>query len=89
MGETTLGIAYPNAHQGKSYSGPIRLIPEITVQAVHYNGVHPSLDPEEQTTIWMMICDPLTFPENLKLLLKEGLAKLCPPGIVPLEYGAL
>jgi hypothetical protein len=34
----------------------------------------------------MMTCAPLTFPEDLKLLLKEGLAKLCPIGIVPREY---
>jgi hypothetical protein len=32
---------------------------------------------------------PLTVNEDLKFLLKEGLAKLCPIGIVPLEYEAL
>ena len=37
----------------------------------------------------MMTCAPLTFPEDFKLLLEEGLAKLCPPGIVPREYEAL
>jgi hypothetical protein len=37
----------------------------------------------------MMICAPLAFPEDLKLLLKEGMAKLCPIGIVPREYEAL
>ena len=36
-----------------------------------------------------MTCAPLTVPEDLKLLLKEGLAKLCPIGIVPREYEAL
>ena len=35
-----------------------------------------------------MTCAPLIFPEDLKLLLKEGLSKLCPPGIVPREYEA-
>ena len=59
------------------------------VQVVHCNGLHPSLEPGEQTTIWLMTCTPLTFPEDLKLFLKEGLAKLCPPGIVPREYEAL
>ena len=34
-------------------------------------------------------CAPLTFLEDLKLLLKEGLAKLCPIGIAPWEYEAL
>jgi len=37
----------------------------------------------------MMTCAPHTFPEDLKLLLREGLAKLCPLGIVPREYEAL
>jgi hypothetical protein len=37
----------------------------------------------------MMTRAPLLFPEDLKVLLREGLAKLCPPGLVPLEYEAL
>jgi len=37
----------------------------------------------------MMNCAPLAFPEDLKLLLKDGMAKLCPIGIVPREYEAL
>ena len=37
----------------------------------------------------MMTCAPLIFHEDLQLLLKEGLAKLCPIGIVPREYEAL
>ena len=38
----------------------------------------------------MMTCAPLTFPEDLKLLLKEGLAKLvCPRVVVPPEYEAV
>jgi len=56
---------------------------------VHYNGLHPSLEHGDQTVIWMMTCAPLTFPEDLKLLLKEGMEKLCPIGIVPREYAAL
>jgi hypothetical protein len=36
-----------------------------------------------------MTCAPLTYPEDLKLLLKEGLTKLCPICIVPREYEAL
>jgi len=47
------------------------------------------IDPGYQTTIWMMTCAPLTFPEDLNILLKEGQAKLCPIGIVPREYEAL
>jgi hypothetical protein len=56
---------------------------------MHCNGLHPDLDPGYQTTIWIMTCAPLTFLEDLKLSLKEGLAKLCPIGIVPREYEAL
>ena len=59
------------------------------MQAVHCNGLHPSLEHGEQTVIWLMTCAPLTYPEDLKLLLKEGLTKLCPIGIVPREYEAL
>jgi hypothetical protein len=59
------------------------------VHVVYCNGLHRGFDPEDQTIIWMMTCTPLTFPEDLKLLLKEGLAKLCPIGTVPREYKAL
>ena len=86
--ESTLGIAQLRACRGRFYSGPIKLTPEISVQAVHCSGLHPGLDPGDQTIIWMMTCAPLTFPEDLKLILKEGMAKLCPIGIVPREYEA-
>ncbi len=32
---------------------------------------------------------PLVQPEDFKLLLKEGIVKLCPPGIVAREYDLL
>ncbi len=32
---------------------------------------------------------PMTQPEDFKLLLREGIAKLCPPGIVTREYNSL
>jgi len=87
---TILGIVQLRACQGRSYSGPIKLTPEISVLAKHCNGLHPSLDPGDQTIIWMMTSAPLIFPEDLKLILKEGMAKLCPIGIiVPREYEAL
>ncbi len=37
----------------------------------------------------MMTCAPLTNPEDLKVLIKEGLVKICPPALVPKEYEAL
>jgi hypothetical protein len=37
----------------------------------------------------MMTCSTLTHPEDLKILTREGIAKLCPPSIVAREYEAL
>ncbi len=37
----------------------------------------------------MMTCAPLTAPEDLKVLIKEGLIKICPPVLVPKEYEAI
>ena len=37
----------------------------------------------------MMTCAPLAVPEDLKVLIKEGLSKICPTGNVPHEYEAL
>jgi len=31
----------------------------------------------------------MTNPEDLKVLIKEGLIKICPPTLVPKEYEAL
>ena len=56
---------------------------------MHCNGLHLSLESGHQNVIWMMTCAPLTFPEDLKLLFKEGLAKLCPPSIITREYEAI
>ena len=88
-GENTLNIAQLRACQGRSYSCPIKLTQEILVQEVHCNVLHPGLDPGDQAIIWMMTCAPLIFHEVLKLLLEEGMAKLCPIDIVPREYEAL
>ncbi len=37
----------------------------------------------------MMTCSTLTHPEDLKILIREGTAKLCSPVIVAREYDAL
>jgi len=37
----------------------------------------------------MMSYTPLTVPEYLKVLIREGITKICPPGNVPREYEAL
>ena len=76
-----MGIAHLRACQGRSYHGPIKLTPKIAVLVVYCTGLHPSLDSGEQTVILMTICAPLTVLEDLKFLFKEGLAKLCQPGM--------
>jgi hypothetical protein len=75
-----MGIAHLGALHGKSYSGPIRLSLEIMTKAVHCNGQHPSLEHGEHTTLWMMTCAPLAVPEDLKVLVREGLSKSAPRG---------
>ena len=37
----------------------------------------------------MMTCTSLTVLEDLKVIITEGLSKICPPGNVPREYEAL
>jgi hypothetical protein len=59
------------------------------VKAVHCNGRHPCLEDGEQDTIWIMTCSPLISPEDLKVLIREGISKICPLANVPREYEAL
>ncbi len=88
-GESTLGLTHLNCCGGKSYSGPIPLTPDIQVNVIHCNGRHPSLVTGSESTILMMTCSTLTYPEDLKILINEGIAKLCPLGIVAREYDSL
>jgi len=88
-GEDTLGIAHYRLCDGKSYSRLIQLTSEVAVNAIHCNGRHPSIDGDEQLVIRMMTTFLLAHPEDLKLLLREGIEKLCPPGIVTREYNSL
>ena len=37
----------------------------------------------------MMTCAPMSAPEDLKVLIKEALVKICPPALVPKEYETL
>jgi hypothetical protein len=53
--------------------------PDTHVCALHCNGVHPNPPEGAQDTIYMMMCSPLSAPEDLKVLIKEGIAKLCNP----------
>ena len=36
--------------------------------------------------MYLMNCAPLSTPEDLKVLIREGISKLCPPGLVPSTY---
>ncbi len=36
-----------------------------------------------------MTCNPLSSPEDLKVLIREGITKLCPPDLVKPSYEAL
>ena len=54
--------------------GPIRIAPELVVKAVRCN-----MEDGEQVTIWLMICNPLTFPDDLKVLIRERFSKIPPP----------
>jgi hypothetical protein len=36
-----------------------------------------------------MTCSPLSAPEDLKVLIREGISKVCPPELVPASYEEL
>ncbi len=84
-----MGIAQSQCCEGKSYSSLIRVQPDTYVRALHCNGLHPNPPEGVQDTIYMMTCSPLSAPEDLKVLLKEGISKLCIPDQVQTAYEAL
>ena len=75
--------------EGQSYSGPLIVHPDTIVRAVHCNGRHPSLPEGDQDVIYLMPCTPLSATEELKVLIREGIPKLCPPDLVLPSYEAL
>ncbi len=79
VGEIAMGITHSQCCEGKSYSAPIRVQPDTYVRSQHCNGLHPNPPEGVQVTIYMMTCSPLSAPEDLKVLLKEGISKLCSP----------
>ena len=50
-GENTLGIAQLHCCSGRSYSGQIQLTPDVSVNAIHCNGRHPSIEGDGQPVI--------------------------------------
>ena len=78
-GEVALENFHLNNCCGKSYSGPIHLTHKIEMKDIHCNDRHPSMDDGAQETIWLMTCAPLAVLEDLKVLIREGFFKICPP----------
>ena len=74
---------------GKSYTGAIQITPQVSVKAIRCNGLHPCMEIGAQDTIWMMTCAPMSVSEDLKVLIKKALIKICPPALVPKECEAL
>jgi hypothetical protein len=56
---------------------------------VNCNGRHPGLPEGDHDVIYLMACSPLSAPEDLKVLIWEGISKLCPPELVQFSYEAL
>ena len=50
------------------------------MRAIHCNGLHSGLGDGEQRLIQRMTCAPLTAPEDLKVLIREEISKICPAG---------
>lgn len=88
-GAKALGIAHLRCCEGRSYSGPIRIQPNVTVRALHCNGLHPNPPTGFQEVIYLMTCSPLSTPEDLKVLIKEGISRLCTSDQVQASYEAL
>ena len=84
-----MGIAHRRCCEGKSYSGPLIVHPDTRVRAVNCNGRHPSLLEGDQDVIYLMTCTHLSAPKDLKVLICEGISKLCPPDLVLPSYEAL
>jgi hypothetical protein len=63
--------------------------PNTPVRALHCNGRHPILPDGEHVFIYVMTCTPLSALEDLKVLIREGICKLCPTELVKPSYESL
>ena len=59
------------------------------MRAPRCNGFHSYLDDGDQTVIYLITCAPLTSPEDLKVVINEGISKICPLGNVFGEYDSI
>ena len=88
-GEAALGFSHLVMCIGKSYSGPIRLTPEIEVKAYHFNARHSGLEYGWQITVWIITYASPAIHEDIELLIRERISKIYSLGSVPREYEAL
>ena len=73
-----MGISNLRCCEGKSYSAPLIVHPNTLDRAILCNCRHPSLPEGDQDVIYLMTCSFLCTPEDLKVLIREGISKLCP-----------
>jgi hypothetical protein len=66
----------------KLYSGTLFIQSDTYVRAIHCNGRHHSLPEGDQDVVYMVTCFPFSAHEDLKVLIREDIYKLCPPGLV-------
>ena len=57
--------------------------------ALQCNGLHPNPPAGDQEAIYLMTCSPLSTPEDLKVLIKEGISRLCTSDQVQASHEAL
>ena len=76
-GEASFGITNLNYCEGKSYSRTFHVHHNTTIRDVQCSRRHQSLLEGDKNVIYVMTCTPLTAPEDLKVCIKDRIAKLC------------
>ena len=85
----SLGIAHLRCCHGKSYSGPLQ-IASTDARALHCNGLHVCVDERGiRLSIYLVTFAPLIPPEDLKVLVKKRISKICLPSNVSREYDSI
>ena len=89
QGEKSWGLHTFAAARGSPTRVPSSCTRTPPARAVRCNGRNPSLPEGDQDIIYLMTCTPLSAPEDLKVLIREGVSKLCPPDLVQPSFEAL
>jgi hypothetical protein len=81
----------PSLLRGKVLLGPPHRTTghPLSVRCVLTVDRHTCLPEGEQDVIYPMTCSPLSAPEDLKVLIREGISKLSPPDLIQSPYEAL